>query len=126
MRPKSDLGSRQQGLSRWGWLLFIALLVGAATVVLRIAPHYLDFRMVQEVAKRLPADEVHNAMSRQQITNHFKKQFRVENFRVPLRDMLKIERTRDNTTVTVAYEIREHLFYNVDVVLVFDEQYTYP
>ena len=75
--------------------------------------------------ERLPANKVHREMTRSQINEHFKKQFRVENFRVPLKDMLKIERSRDETVVIIAYEIREHLFYNIDVVLVFSEQRTY-
>ena len=120
-----SLGRRQRGLSKWGWLLFIGLLVMAATGALRLGPHYIDFRMVQGVLDRLPANEVHRKMSRSEITDHFKKQFRVENFRIPLKQMMKIDRTRDDTTITIDYEVREHLFYNVDVVLVFSEQRTY-
>ena len=119
------LGNKQRGLSKWGWLIFIGLLVVAATVALRMGPHYVDFRMVQGVLDRLPANEVHADMSRAEINDHFKKQFRVENFRTPLKDILKVERTRDDTTVIIEYEIREHLFYNVDVVLAFSEQRTY-
>ena len=120
-----DLGQKQHGLSKWGWLLFIGLLIMVATAVLRLAPHYIDFRVVQDVMERLPVDGVHSNMSRTQISDHFKKQFRVENFRIPLKELLKIERSREETIVTVDYEIREHLFYNVDVVLVFREQRTY-
>ncbi len=120
-----DLGRRQQGLSKWGWLLFIGLLVTAAGGVLRLGPHYIDFRVVQDVMDRLPAAEVHADMSRAQITDHFRRQFRVENFRVPLKEMLVIERSREETVVNIDYEIREHLFYNIDVVLVFSEQRTF-
>lgn len=120
-----DLGRKQRGLSKWGWLVFIGLLVTAASGVLRLGPHYIDFRVVQDVLNRLPAGEVHGEMSRTQINDHFKKQFRVENFRIPLKEMLKVERDREQTVINIDYEIREHLFYNVDVVLVFSEQRTY-
>jgi len=120
-----DLGRKQRGLSKWGWLLFIGLLATAAGGALRLGPHYIDFRVVQQVMDRLPTSEVHAEMSRAQISDHFRKQFRVENFRVPLKEMLKIERTREETTVSIDYEIREHLLYNIDVVLVFSEQRTF-
>ena len=120
-----NLGYRQQGLSKWGWLIFIGLMAAAATGALRLGPHYVDFRMVQGVLDRLPANEVHDQMSRAQINDHFKKQFRVESFRLPLKEILTVERSREATTVIIDYEVREHLFYNVDVVLVFSEQRTY-
>ena len=47
-----NLGHRQQGLSKWGWLVFIGLMVAAATGALRLGPHYVDFRMVQGVLDR--------------------------------------------------------------------------
>ena len=97
----------------------------AATSVLRIGPHYIDFRIVQSVADRLPERDVHAKMSRGEITEHFAKQFRVENFRIPIKDMMKIERDRGRTVLVIDYEVREHLIYNIDIVLVFSEQRIY-
>ncbi len=128
MRPKRpntavlSNRSKQLGMSKWGWLLFIVVAVAALSAVLRVGPHYIDYRIVQGVADRLPVGEVHAQMSRQEIKEHFQKQFRIENFKVPVNDMLVIERDRAQTLVNINYEIREHLFYNIDVVLVFGEQ----
>lgn len=117
--------TRQLGMSMWGWL-FVAIVVGTViTSVLRLGPHYIDFRIVQSVSDRLPAAEVHKDMSRAQILEHYKKQFRIENFRIPLKDMMTVERNREQTVVDINYEVREHLFFNIDVVLVFSEQRTY-
>lgn len=117
--------TRQQGMSMWGWL-FVAIVVGSVVVsALRLGPHYIDFRIVESVSDRLPAGKVHKEMSRTQILDHYKKQFRIENFRVPLKDMMTIERNREQTVIDIDYEIREHLFFNIDVVLVFSDQRTY-
>jgi len=97
-------------------------MIAAATAVLRIAPHYIDYRIVQSIADRLPADAVHSRMSRNEIREHFQKQFRIENFNRPVREVIEIERDRDGTQINIGYEVREHLFYNIDVVLVFGEQ----
>jgi hypothetical protein len=116
--------SAQRGMSTWGWLFFAGMIAVGASAALRIGPHYIDFRIVQSVMDRLPESEVHD-MSRAKIREHFSKQFRVENFYIAVRDMMKIERDRDQTVLVIDYEIREHLFYNVDFVLVFSEQRTY-
>jgi hypothetical protein len=105
-------------------LFALLALAAALTLTLRVAPHYVDFEMVKGVADRL-ADKNVNEMSREEILEHFKKQFRIEGFRTPLKDILKIERERGRTTLNIEYEIREHLFYNVDVVLVFNDQRIY-
>jgi hypothetical protein len=116
--------SAQRGMSTWGWLFFAGMIAVGASAALRIGPHYIDFRIVQSVMDRLPESEVQD-MSRAKIREHFSKQFRVENFYIAVRDMMKIERDRDQTVLVIDYEIREHLFYNVDFVLVFSEQRTY-
>ena len=115
----------QLGMSMWGWL-FVAIVMGTViTAVLRLGPHYIDFRIVQSVSDRLPVNEVHKEMSRAKILEHYKKQFRIEGFRIPLKDMMTVERNREQTVVDINYEVREHLFFNIDVVLVFSEQRTY-
>jgi|GEM_PF-568286 len=121
--PRHSLRRRHaRGMSKWGWLAAVLLLVGVMTAVLRLGPHYIDYRVVQSVLDRLPEKQVHGEMSRAKIREHFSKQFKVEGFRVPLKEMLVIERTREETIITIDYEIREHLFYNVDAVLKFGEQ----
>ena len=115
----------QRGMSKWGWLFVLAVVGGGMTAALRLGPHYIDFQIVQSVIDRLPTADVHGTMSRSQITEHFKKQFRIESFRKPLREILTIERDREQTVVDISYEVREHLFYNVDVVLVFSERRTF-
>ncbi len=115
----------QRGMSKWGWLTVAIIAVFALTSVLRLGPHYIDYRILQTVLDRLPENEVHSDMSRAQITEFMRKQMRVENFHTPVRELMKIERTREKTVINVDYEVREHLFYNIDIVLVFNEQRTY-
>ena len=116
---------RQTGMGKWGWLFTIILLVAAGTTALRIGPHYIDFEMVRGTFDNLPAERVHGDMSRNDIREHFVKQFRVEGFQMNVRDIVKIDRNREETKVTVGYEIREPLVYNADVVLTFLEERTF-
>ncbi len=115
----------QTGLSKWGWLITVVLLIGAFTTLIRLVPHYIDFNIVQGVLERLPEESVHADMTRSEIRDYFRKQFRVENFRIPVTDMLTITRDKSKTVLDVDYEIREPLLYNIDVVLTFREQRVY-
>ena len=117
---------QQQGMGKWGWLAtIIGLVFVAASVTLRLAPHYVDYKVIGGILDRLPDYRVHSDMSRGDIREHFTKQFGVENFRFQVRDILKVTRDRDQTVVNVTYEIREPIAYNADVVLSFAEERIY-
>ena len=117
--------SVQAGMSFLGILLVVAIVGSAVTLVLKLGPHYIDFYAVKSVIEDLPAQKVHE-MSRREIQESLQKRFKVNNLRdFKVVDILKIERGRDETIVLVSYEQREHLVANVDIVLTFNEQYTY-
>ena len=116
---------KQAGLSFFGWLLVIAAIASGVTLVLKLGPHYIDYYTIRSVMDGLPADRVHE-MSRPEIREALQKRFKVNNIRdFAVADVITVERARDNTILDLAYERREHLFFNVDVVLTFSEQYRY-
>jgi hypothetical protein len=115
----------QLGMSAWAWLFVIMVMVGMATAVLKLGPHYIDFRVIQSVVNRLDEGKVHESMARSDIVEYFQKQLRIENVHTPLTQMLKIDRDREQTVLNINYEVREHLFFNIDVVLSFNEVRTY-
>lgn len=115
----------QLGMSAWAWLFVIMVMAGMATAVLKLGPHYIDFRVIQSVVNRLDEDKVHESMARSDIVEYFQKQLRIENVHTPLGQMLKIDRDREQTVLNINYEVREHLFFNIDVVLSFNEVRTY-
>lgn len=109
----------------WGGLFAAVMFVSGLTLALSLGPHYVDYQVLQGIFERLPADRVHNDMTKNQIREHFDKQFRIENFRFKTREIMTIDRNRERTVVSVDYEIREPLAYNIDVVLSFSEQKTF-
>ncbi|NKB97492.1 MAG: DUF4845 domain-containing protein [Pseudomonadales bacterium] len=114
----------QRGMSKYAMLLVLMALVVFGTAALRLGPHYIDFTVMQGIIERLPT-QIHKDMSKTKIREHFAKQFRIENFSQNVREVVKIDRNRERTVVAVEYEIREHLFYNIDVVLAFSESRTF-
>ena len=121
----SLLPHRQRGVSALGVVAILALVASTVTLALRLGPHYVDFYTIQTLIEELPEGRVHD-MERQRIRDSLEKRFRVNNIRnMTVRDVISIERDKGKTNLHVNYEAREHLVYNVDVVLSFDKTYTF-
>lgn len=115
----------QRGMAMIQWLILVLVVGGTATMAIRTVPHYIDFYTMVSVVEALPKNQVH-VMSKQKIRDSLKKRFKINNIReFDLTKIVAIERMRGTTAVTLEYEIREHLFYNVDVVLSFNKRFDY-
>ena len=117
--------STQSGLSLFGWLGVLVIAVSAITLLLKLGPHYLDFRTLHAAVDSVPAGQVHQ-MSKAEVRDVLEKRFRINNLRdVPLKDALTIERDRDQTMLVFSYEKREHIVANIYAVLAFDETWVF-
>ncbi len=124
-RDMTSRPRRQRGMAMIQWLILILIVGGMATMAVRTVPHYIDFYTMVSVVEALPKNEVH-VMSKQKIRESLKKRFKINNIReFDLTKIVAIERKRGATALTLEYEIREHLFYNVDVVLSFNKRFDY-
>ncbi len=116
---------KQRGAGALGMLAGLIGLVAVVSLTLKLGPHYIDWRTMQSVFSALPASQVHT-MTKTEIRESLQKRFRVNNLRdFDLKEIVKIERQKAGTTVSVNYERREPLLANVDAVLTFSEQYQF-
>ena len=112
----------QLGLTFVAWFLVLLIIGSIASVIVRMAPHYMQFRTIVSVIERVSRDEDITSMTKTQLVRTLRKRFEINNVRgFDFRNHLKLVRARDLMTVTVAYEVREHLVANVDVVLNFEQ-----
>lgn len=117
--------SKPDGLSTFGMIAAVGALVAVVVLSLRIGPHYIDFRTLRSIMEGLSSLEVHE-MDKRAIHAMLRKRFKINNLRsFTPREVISIDRNKVDTTIVVSYEIREPLLGNVDVVLVFHEQYSY-
>ena len=118
-------GRRQRGMTFFG---VVALLVGIAVVVtltMRLGPHYLDWTTMQSIFDDLEKEDVHQ-MSKGDIRVSLAKRFKVNSLRdFNLREDIKIEQNKGNTSLLVDYEKREPIFLNIDIVLRFSGKHQY-
>jgi hypothetical protein len=114
---------RQHGLSAMGFVFVLLVLAFAITVSLKLAPHYIDFYTMKSVLDGLSADDVR---SNSKLADTLKKRFKINNLRgFEISDIITVDRSREGTALLLNYERREHLFYNVDVVITFNKRYEY-
>ena len=124
-RDMTSRPRRQRGMAMIQWLILVLIVGGTAIVAIRTVPHYIDFYTMVSVVEALPKNHVH-VMSKQKIRDSLKKRFKINNIReFDLTKIVAIERKRGATALTLEYEVREHLFYNVDVVLSFTKRFDY-
>ncbi|GAB2881649.1 DUF4845 domain-containing protein [Microbulbifer echini] len=113
---------RQRGMSYWGWLLVIAVLGFALTCVSKMAPAYVDARYVSEALKTLGDNPELESMSTGQIKKELGRFFLINNVRGEPTKSLQVVRGAKSTVVSINYELRQPLIYNVDVVMKFNKQ----
>ncbi len=116
---------RQRGMAMIQWIFLILIVGGIVTVAMRTIPHYIDFYTMVSVVEALLKKQVH-VMSKQKIRESLRKRFKINNIRdISVAEVVGIERKRGATALTLDYEIREHLFYNIDLVLSFNKRFDY-
>ncbi|WP_444902774.1 DUF4845 domain-containing protein [Microbulbifer sp. CnH-101-E] len=113
---------RQRGMSYWGWLLVIAVLGFALTCVSKMAPAYVDARYVSGALRTLGENPELENMSTGQIKKELGRFFLINNVRGEPTKALQVVRGAKSTVVSINYELRQPLIYNVDVVMKFNKQ----
>lgn len=123
MRKMSGFGSRQRGMGMLGIIFTIGLVAFFMTLLLKLGPLYLNFWTIRSImtgvaeqsetlqgGARGIADTISKRMDVNSVSNITSKNF-------------EIKKLEQNTyRVTVSYEQREHLFFNVDAVAKFTYQ----
>lgn len=112
----------QKGMTAIGWMLVLGLIAFFTLVTLRLVPVYLESNKVASVLESLKKEPGITKKSRSQIIALLNKRFDVNDIRKVDPGTAKITRDKGVLKVQIAWERREHLFANIDLVSVFDKQ----
>ncbi|WP_444925496.1 DUF4845 domain-containing protein [Microbulbifer sp. TRSA002] len=113
---------QQRGMSYWGLLLVIAMGGFVLTCISKMAPAYMDARYVSEGLKSLGDNPNLETMTAGQIKKELDRFFIVNNVRGEPTKSVKVVRGTKGSVVSINYELRQPLIYNVDVVMKFNKQ----
>lgn len=112
----------QRGMSYWGLILIIAVFGFFLTCVSKMGPAYIDAHYVDEGLRSLSENANLRDMSRGEIKKELDRFFLINNVRGEPTKAVQIIRGADSMLVSIDYELRQPLFYNVDVVMRFNKQ----
>lgn len=115
---------RQAGMSGSGWFMVIIIVMGAASVGMRLIPHYLQHDSINGLILALLEQPDLAGMNGSKIRRELTQMMKLNNIRdFDLRDKLEVQKGAGTLEMDFRYEVREHMFWNVDVVLSFEEHY---
>ena len=109
----------QAGLTAVGFILILIPVGLAVYIILRAAPAYIEAFSVGDVVNSLKKELDLKEKSREEIYTMIKKRLDVNNISSVDKDDIKIQKTVNDVTVTIDYEARVPLFWNVALALSF-------
>jgi len=117
--------SKQGGASFLSWILIAAMVSALGLIAARVAPAYVDYRTIITLIESLPRDQV-RTMSKAEIREALHKRFLINNIRdLDVNQIVDIDHKRDHTVLSLRYEVRQPLIYNISVVVSFDRSFDY-
>ena len=117
---------KQLGMTAIGWILVILLVVFAALFLVKLAPIYIGGFEVHSVVGALESEPGLGKKSARQIRAIILKRLDINMMKEVHKDDIHIERGKNTWEVEVAYEIREAVIGNLDVVISFNATASIP
>lgn len=123
--PRAGLPSKQLGMGFWGYITVLVMVAVVITLALRLGPHYMNHQTVATIIEGLGTNSVHQ-MEKRQLRELLKKRFKINTlYDLDASEIIEIDRTKKHTKLKVSYEVREPMVYNIDAVLVFNDEFEF-
>ena len=110
---------KQAGLTAIGLILILIPVGLTVYIILRVAPAYIEALSVGDVVNSLKKELDVKEKSRDEIYTMIKKRLEVNNIASVEKEDIKIQKTVNDVTVTIDYETRVPLFWNVALAFSF-------
>ena len=113
---------KQRGLSTVSGLVILLVLAFALNCAFRLVPFYIDNLTVRSALRSLAEDPDLLDMKKSDIRHKLSNYFYINNVRGKPSKSISIESTPQTTFVNVNYEERANIIFNIDAVVVFENQ----
>lgn len=120
---KKPVFHRQAGTSTLVMLVMVLFFGGLLMLTIKLAPAYLDDLTVQEIMERLDESQNPVSMTPAQLRGWIQKQLGVNSVDNFDPSYVTMKKQGNVALVTVEYEVRNDLFFNVDAVVHFKHEY---
>lgn len=113
---------RQHGLSLFAWLILIALAAFLAVVALKLIPIYIDYFSVADTLEAVAQERGVDKENKRVIWSKISKRLDLSYVDTVKPEHFSVEVKKGKTTLVLEWEVREHLFGNLDIVAVFSKR----
>lgn len=113
--------NKQQGMSFISILVIIAVVSFFIMIGLKVFPSYITHYSIKKVLLQLETDRDIDKKSPAEIRKLLKRRFKINNVYDFDPKNINFTKKKDGLEVRIAYEVREHVVGNVDIVLTFDD-----
>ena len=107
---------KQGGMTMLGFLITLGVGMFFVYCGMKIVPMYIEFYSVKKALASIANEQDTSNASKEKIRAMFTRHLTIDYVSIVKPEMLKIDSTDSGYNLTVAYERREPLFANLDVV----------
>lgn len=113
----------QKGMSFFGWLAVIALIIFGLVIAMKLVPIYMEHFTLRKIVTEVNEDPSIKIGSLGELHNHIAKGMQINSIRdIKVKDAIAITVSgTDVYTVVIKYEVRSAIIQNVDALVHFDE-----
>ena len=112
---------RQRGLTLIGFIIVLAVAGFFGYLIMRVFPVYSEYYSVVSAMKALQAEPGVSNMTPEKIRDLLDRKFYISYVKSPKPNNIKIRRQGGNYLLTVNYEVRDKLLYNLDYIATFNK-----
>ena len=114
---------RQRGMTAISLAALLILLGFIVLIALKVLPIYLDHFKVKSHLQTLANDAATESMSADEISKTYFKRLDIDDVENVTPENFFVEKSDSGSTLlAVEYEVRRHIFANIDVVVSFEEE----
>ena len=121
-RSKAVTPKRQSGASFFGTVMLLVLVGLTLLFGLKVAPAYLDNNVITNAMAGLANNDLGN-MTLPQIRESLRRSLQTNNIDGSALQNLQEVSVDGEDYIDINYESRVHLFYNIDIVVVFENRF---
>lgn len=112
---------KQRGLTLIGFLVVLAVVGFFGYLIMRVFPVYSEYYSVVSAMKAMQAEPGVANMTPDKIRSLLDRKFYISYVKSPQPNNIKIRRQGGNYLLTVNYEVRDKLLYNLDYIATFNK-----
>jgi len=119
----TNVRRKQEGASFLSMLTIILVAGVFFSVAFKLYPAYMDYMTIDSVLTKVIQDNDEISKDPKSIKRDLDKKWAVNQIRLPNKESLIIRRKEGVVRMTLDYEVRVPMFFNVDAMVKFEKQY---